>query len=179
MPNIFFTSDLHFNHSNILKYDDRPYKTVDEMNEALIANHNAIVGKNDTVYNLGDFSMKGSPSAIADLRKRMNGNIFLLRGNHDRQFPGEGFGWVKDYHEMSIDGVNVVLSHYPFLTWNGEHRGSIQLSGHTHSKEKVVRPNYKGIHVGVTSWDYKPVSWYEIKKLADSIIPTVDFRGRN
>ena len=86
MSKIFYTSDLHFGHSNIIKYENRPWNDVDEMKEELIARWNAKVNQNDTVYVLGDFAWKGSKASIDDINnivKSLNGKKHLIIGNHD------------------------------------------------------------------------------------------------
>ena len=84
MGKIFLTSDTHFNHLNILRYESetRPFSSIEEMNEAIIANWNSVVSPEDTVYHLGDFFM-GRYDAIEDILDRLNGTIKLIRGNHD------------------------------------------------------------------------------------------------
>jgi calcineurin-like phosphoesterase family protein len=170
MSNIFFTSDTHFSHSNIIKYCNRPYKDILEMNEALISNWNNLVKKGDLVYHLGDFGF-GSFEDLKKIRERLNGEICFIRGNHDKTIKNQAslFTWVKEYYEMKLDKIDIILCHYPFLTWNKEYHGSIALSGHTHSDKRVVTQSKKGIHVGVDAWNYTPVSWDQIKNLAERI----------
>jgi calcineurin-like phosphoesterase family protein len=148
------------------------------MNEELIKRWNQTVKDGDTIYHLGDFGFCDLKKT-ENIRRRLNGNIYFIRGNHDKQIQDawKGFGWVKDYYEMQIDGIHVILSHYPFLTWNHESRGGIQLSGHTHNHSKIVLPNRKGIHVGQDAWDYYPVSWERIKLLSETIKVDLDFNN--
>ena len=82
--NIWFTSDTHFFHENIIFLNNRPYKSVQEMNEDLIHKWNTVVGLNDIVYHLGDVGMKCSPERLNLLLKRLNGKIHLIKGNHDK-----------------------------------------------------------------------------------------------
>lgn len=77
----FFTSDTHFGHENIIKFCKRPYQSVEEMNEALIENWNKVIGKNDTVFHLGDFALGGS-TVWNNTLDRLNGKIYLIFGNH-------------------------------------------------------------------------------------------------
>ena len=79
---IFITSDNHFNHKNIIKYCDRPFDSVEEMNEAMIERWNETVSKDDVVLHLGDFC-KGNVWMIKQIRERLNGTIILIIGNHD------------------------------------------------------------------------------------------------
>ena len=78
---VFFTSDSHFNHENIIKFCNRPFDSLDEMNDALTENWNAKVKPDDTVFHLGDFSWGGSGS-WKSARERLNGHIILIKGNH-------------------------------------------------------------------------------------------------
>ena len=79
---IWVTSDTHFNHANIIKYCNRPFSSVEEMNEPIIANWNKVVSQGDTVYHLGDFAL-GNKSLIPDFLERLNGHISFIMGNHD------------------------------------------------------------------------------------------------
>jgi calcineurin-like phosphoesterase family protein len=81
---VFFTSDTHFNHANVIKYCVRPFASIEEMNRVMIERWNAVVGPEDTVYHLGDFAM-GKPSEWPAFLRQLNGaKKILIRGNHDR-----------------------------------------------------------------------------------------------
>lgn len=132
---VFFTSDPHFGHANIIKYCNRPFATVDEMDQALVANWNAVVAKGDEVYILGDLTM--GDQALADrVLRQLNGRKYLVRGNHDyfaKNYAGHELAWVKDYHELKRNKQLLILSHYPFVEWNRNRHGSIHLHGHQHN----------------------------------------------
>lgn len=165
--NIFFTADTHFGHTNIIKYCKRPFDSVEEHDEVLIKNWNSRVGKGDDVYHLGDFAF-GSQKRVKEIVSRLNGRIFLLRGNHDKPINGDvvnSFVWVKDYHEMKTDEFRkVCLFHYPMRTWRSKHYGSVHLHGHCHGN--LNHYGEKNIFdVGVDCWDYAPVSVEEINEL--------------
>lgn len=81
---IFFTSDLHFGHENVLRFDNRPFETVEEMDDELIKRWNDKVGKGDLVYVLGDLIWKTATNEAVQIIKRLNGQIILIKGNHDR-----------------------------------------------------------------------------------------------
>lgn len=87
---VFFTSDTHFNHTNIIQYCQRPFKSTDEMNEAMIDNWNSVVGEDDTVFHLGDFCLGGAEEWNKILN-RLNGRIYLILGNHDLKNIRQGF----------------------------------------------------------------------------------------
>ena len=174
---IYFTSDLHFGHDNVIKFDNRPFKTVDEMNETLINNWNNKVSKGDLVYVLGDMIWKNQ-SFATDILKRLNGQIILIKGNHDRFLHNSVnkklLAAIKDYDEITIEGKKVMLSHYPIHFYNGHYRGAIMLYGHVHNSHEedyvqqirgdLVRNNIpcKMYNVGCMHWNYKPVTLEEI-----------------
>lgn len=113
---VFFTSDLHFGHKRILEYCPRPYKTVQEMNEALIKNWNTYVKPEDTVYFLGDFGFCPI-SKMKEILQRLNGYKICTRGNHDQsagRMKRAGFDEVYDELELEICGQKVKLCHYPY-----------------------------------------------------------------
>ena len=119
---IYFTSDLHFWHKNAIIYTNRPFGTVEEMNEKLIEYWNKTVHKNDEVYILGDVTMV-KPNRATEIIAQLKGRKYLLMGNHDyfareKQFyPSScGIEWVKMYHELHWQGHTFVLCHYPFLS---------------------------------------------------------------
>lgn len=155
----FFTSDQHFGHRNIIQYCNRPFGSLEQMHEALIRSWNEVVSVDDDVYVLGDFAFCNPNRVLPQLK----GNLFLVRGNHDGKAVCKNarWGFVKDYHEMSVDGKKLVLCHYPLLTWNGAHRGSWMLHGHSHGslgEEHSTRTD-----VGVDTSGFVPLSWDQIK----------------
>lgn len=166
---IFFSADWHQWHKNILKYCQRPFQTIEEMNEYLIQEHNKIVRPNDFVYYLGDLVFKNAD--INKLMNRLNGHWFLIRGNHDNNIGNndKNFGWVKDRYELRVGNRYFVLDHYPLLSWDKQFHGSIQLHGHTHQKTQLTQPGKRQVHVGVDAWDFKPVHIDQIMDLVKDI----------
>lgn len=175
---LFFTSDLHFCHKKIIDFCNRPYSSVEEMNEALVKNWNNKVSPDDTVFCLGDFCWGGS-SEWKKWRGRLNGHIILIRGNHDRKMsrPMESlFDEVYNQLQLKIDGRSVYLNHYPFLTyggcWRKEEDAVWQLFGHVHSgvfsnkgkdmsRLSILFP-YQ-YDVGVDNNNFTPLSWEDVK----------------
>jgi calcineurin-like phosphoesterase family protein len=157
MPNIWFTADNHWMHPNIIKHCDRPFRTVEAMNEVMVERWNARVKPGDIVYHLGDFCWTSKGEEVEQYRRRLNGVIRLIRGNHDRKVGR--FESVKDLDCINIDGQKVVLCHYPFDEWRGYFKGYWHLHGHCHGRKKVVP---RRLDVGVDSWGFAPVSWGEI-----------------
>ena len=127
---IFYISDTHFGHKNILKYDARPYFTVEEMDADLIKRWNSVVKKDDTVYHLGDFSWL-KPDGEHEILRQLNGNKILIRGNHDYK-PTEDWTAVLSVAEIVDGDRRVVLSHFPIASYKNMSHGWYHLYGHVH-----------------------------------------------
>ena len=176
---IYFTSDTHYFHKNVIEYCNRPFASVEEMNETLIANYNNVVKPDDTVYHLGDFAF-ANESKIKQIFYRLNGKKILIFGNHDvdpryngKKVYHDLFDETHDYLELKINGERIVMFHFPIESWNKRHRSAIHLHGHTHGsydeRNKSV-PNR--IDVGVDSWNYFPVSITQIlERKVENVLP--------
>lgn len=185
---IFFTSDTHYGHKNIIKYSNRPYSGVDHMNEMLIANWNSVVKPDDTVYHLGDFAFYSDVNKIISIIKRLNGNKVFIRGNHDKIMERpeikELFLEYHDYKEIYVQDPtaekgrqHIVLLHYGMRVWNKSHRGSWQLYGHSHGSLPEL-PGYRAFDVGVDCWNYTPISYNQVKtKMSKVEFIPVDHHG--
>jgi len=161
----WFTSDLHLGHANIIRYCKRPFADVREMDEALIENWNHRVKPGDLIYCLGDFALKVSQTDVENYIRRLNGEIHLILGNHDRKsvLKARGFAEQTYYKEIKIGDQKIILFHYAMKTWNGSYRGSWQLFGHSHGN---LPPDMerKQFDVGVDCWNYAPISFEEVAK---------------
>lgn len=164
---IWFTADTHFGHKNIIKYCDRPFKDVDEMDRILIENWNARVADDDVVYFLGDFCFRRSPEYQAEL----NGNITFIKGSHD--------SWLKYASyllpikvQVAREDKTIVLCHYAMRTWEKSHYGSWHLFGHSHGG---LPPYGLSFDVGVDCWDYAPISLDMVSTRMKSLKPIVDY----
>lgn len=129
-----YISDLHFGHKNIIAFDNRPFKTIEEMDEELIRRWNAVVTKEDHVYILGDFCWQKEPRWI-ELLERLNGQKTLIQGNHDitPQKSKKYFADIKEYKVVDDNGRKVVLSHYPIPCYRNHYYGWYHLYGHVHT----------------------------------------------
>lgn len=168
---IYFTSDTHFSHKNILKLGKgRPFQTIQEHNEALIENWNSKVKETDIIYHLGDFCWNQNSEQIRSLMKKLKGIKYLIYGNHDRLVPNRQSGcWMEivPYKELFIDNKQLVLFHYPICDWHGAFRKSIHLHGHIHDTfdYKVFdfpHKNKRIFNVGVDVNNFTPISLDEI-----------------
>jgi calcineurin-like phosphoesterase family protein len=167
MVNIFFASDHHLHHTNIIKYANRPYKNAEEMNEDLIARHNATVRPEDHVYLLGDFSIlrrKREWPLIIAAGHRFNGHKRLILGNHDH-CPVEVYekaGFEKIYGVWGgIDGL--MLSHIPIHPASLGYRFRANVHGHIHNHPAYAPVVHEGqvkpyINLSVEAINYTPVS---------------------
>jgi calcineurin-like phosphoesterase family protein len=137
MSKNFYIADLHFGHKNIIRYDNRPFISVNEMDNVLIKNWNYVVSNDDFVYILGDISWYDD-SRTVDIFSRLNGHKILIKGNHDKisSYLRTSFDKVVDYLEINDNGNKVVMSHYPMPFWNGQFRDSVHLYGHIHNSRQ-------------------------------------------
>lgn len=152
MPNIFFAADFHLGHEGILKHTDRPWKSVEEMDEALI--QNCQIGKRDRLYIIGDFAWRDHNRYLS----RFPGEKVLILGNHD-SMPQEAlknFTGVHEYLDKKFNGQHIFLSHYPLRGWPDASRGTWHLFGHMHGRMEED-PWALCFDVGVDVWGYRPV----------------------
>jgi calcineurin-like phosphoesterase family protein len=155
---VFFTSDTHFGDHRVLNLYPRPFASVAEMDAALIARWNVTVGEGDEVWHLGDFAR--SRRLAQALLPQLNGRKHLVVGNNDPE-PATEDGWasVQPYAEIEVEGRFLVLCHYPFRSWNRQHKGALNLHGHSHGRLKPLARQYD---VGVDVRDYQPVTLAEL-----------------
>lgn len=177
---IYFTSDTHWYHKNIIAYCNRPFDSVEEMNKAMIDRWNERVKPDDTIYFLGDFAFC-SESKACEIAYSLNGFKHWIIGNHDRGMSKSNklcsaFQTIQDYKRISPsvqyendDGdvvevaVPIVLFHYPIMSWDGKMHGAIHLHGHTHTAKGHQEKTGYRLDVGVDSHDYYPWSLDEIR----------------
>jgi calcineurin-like phosphoesterase family protein len=150
---IYFTSDTHFGDHRVLNLYPRPFDTVAEMDKGLVARWNDVVRDEDDIWHLGDFARTAAKAA--ELFGQLHGRKHLIRGNNDAG-PVTQLGWasVGHYAEVDVEGTSLVLCHYPFRSWNGMHRGAVNLHGHSHGRLKALPRQFD---VGVDVHDFQPV----------------------
>ena len=175
---VFFTSDTHFGHSNIIKYCQRPFNSAEHMDEVLINNWNEVVSPQDIVFHLGDFCF-GSDKEWIKILQRLNGTKYLILGNHDLKKIANS-NQIKDYFadinmqmRVVVDKQKMLLNHYPFLCFEGGYQNVWQLFGHVHSskhstgldKERLVHLFPTQYDVGVDNNNYRPVSFAQVSQI--------------
>lgn len=178
---VFFTSDTHFYHTNIIDFCKRPFKEIEEMNETLIANWNKTVGPNDIIFHLGDFCL-GDSEKWNRILDRLNGNIYLILGNHDlrnfRKSYEERFKSVTMQMNIEIENQKICLNHYPFLCYDGSYNGDWQLFGHVHTNKNNTSNDTRRLEilfptqydVGVDNNNFTPISFAVLKKVMEEQI---------
>jgi calcineurin-like phosphoesterase family protein len=151
---VFFTSDTHFGDHRVLNIRPRPFGSVAEMDAALAERWNAAVQPDDEVWHLGDFAR--AAAVAQNWLPRLHGRKHLLVGNNDPTSEAvDGWASVQAYAEMRLDGVELVLCHYPFRSWNRMGRGAVNLHGHSHGR---LKPLPRQFDVGVDARDFRPVT---------------------
>jgi calcineurin-like phosphoesterase family protein len=185
-PNVWFTSDYHIFHVNILRLGDgRPFADVGEMHAAIADRHNAVVKPGDRVFNLGDFALKCTWEQAYVFRQRLVGQQHFLFGNHDnvawemiRNVPD---CFVRSWGDPDSPGAHVLrlkgydvpkitLCHFAMRTFPSSHKGGWQLYGHSHS-QLPEEPTWLAFDIGVDCWDYRPVSIEEVAQKMKAKIP--------
>lgn len=164
MSNVFFGSDPHFNHLNIIKFCPETrgqFDNVQEMNEEMIKRHNEKVGVDDIFYCLGDLAF-GSDFSFLD---RLNGKIRLVRGNHDDKIIAQRpdrFDDVQYMYDIKFGKKSYILCHYRLMTWRNRKHGVRHLFGHTHNSIPSIK---NAIDMGYDNpqWGLAPASLEEIE----------------
>lgn len=160
---LWFTSDHHFGHANVIRYSSRPFKDVDHMREEMIRRWNEKVQAQDTVYHIGDIFLCNQQEALR-IRARLNGSICLVLGNHDKTAASlpQCFEWVKEMHYLRHEKRRIVLCHYPMRAWRNSTHGSWHLYGHSHGNMPGI--GYS-MDVGVDCQGFYPVSFIQIEEM--------------
>lgn len=170
--NVFFTSDTHFNHYNIIRYCHRPFESVVDMECKMIDYWNNVVPEDGVVIHCGDFLFTRDEGVEPYLKymKRLNGLIILVRGNHDTiplsEEPQDNLLAVVDNACIIVDGVKIYASHYPCLAFNGDY----QVFGHIHTLvdgtsfgvDPSTNMRKNQYDVGVDQNNYRPISYFEL-----------------
>jgi len=173
-------SDPHFGHANSIRFDNRPFLTVEDMDNELIKRWNSVVKADDIIYILGDISWHNTGKTF-EIFSQLNGEKHLIRGNHDKseKYPVKLkvlFKEIVDYKEIKVDGIDVILCHYPIPCFNKHFYGSVHLYGHVHNShennyienlrwqfnELDIPCNMYNVGCMMTYMDYTPKTLLEI-----------------
>jgi len=175
----WFTADTHFNHNNIRFYCGRPFETVEQMNNTMITNWNAVIQPRDVVYHIGDFGF-GNVHYLNGLAQKLHGTINIILGNHDKEVKKDPlcnrFGFIKDMHILKTKHDNktyeLFLFHYACRTWYKSNHGCIHLFGHSHGK---MPPYGLSMDVGVDTNNFFPYSLEQILQKMNTFSPKLDY----
>lgn len=164
--NIWFWSDTHFNHNNIIKYSNRPFIDLEEMNNQMINYHNELVQPNDIVIWCGDIGF-GKETEINNIINQCNGYKILVVGNHDMTRSGNlyklKFDEIHPCLVLQENDISLWITHYPL---DSVPKNTINIHGHTHT----INLNEYNINVSVEQTDYRPISMDSIIKRASEYI---------
>ncbi len=203
MKSTWFISDTHFSHANIVRFSKRPFASVEEHDEQLIANWNASIRPSDDVFFLGDLIFGKRDAALA-LRQRLNGHIHFIEGNHDSAAHSirNTFAWYREVMMIKVNGRYVWLSHYAHRIWDKSHHGAWHLYGHSHhslpddpdslsldvgvdaNAVRLSTPDVYGTglipEVGLRRETYRPIHFDEVAELMSKkrFVP-IDHHGRH
>lgn len=198
MGEIRFTGDLHFGHENVIAFDNRPFQSVEEMDAELIRRWNNKVGKGDLTYVLGDMIWKSRNDDAPGLIKQLNGQIILIKGNHDRFLHNAkakaALAGIKDYDDICVtlkDGTKkrVILSHYFTPMYNGHRHQAIHLHAHSHFTDEAdfeidyakylnsIGCRNEIYNVGCMYWGFEPVTLDEIIEGGPTVRPNYGERS--
>jgi len=161
----FFTSDEHYGHRKIIEYTNRPFKSVEEMDETIIKNHNSIVSNGDITVHAGDFTLwKNVEGIYRKYINRLNGSHIFLKGSHDYWLKRESNINQIWERNISINGTKYyfVVCHYNMRTWHKSHYNSFQLFGHSHGR---LLPTGKQHDIGVDNNQFFPLSANQIVEI--------------
>ena len=169
---VFFTADPHFGHHNIIRYCERPFATVEEMDRAMLERVNAVVQPADTLYILGDFCMGVADRLVAAERYRQAircRQVHLIWGNHDPiEDPSFSALFTSTTHllNLRLGGQRVTLCHYAMRTWDKSHHGAWQLYGHSHGT-LAEEADLWNLDVGVDCWNFYPISYEQVARVME------------
>lgn len=174
---IWFTADLHFGHEAVIRMQNRPFVSAAEMNEILIRNINECVSPQDKLYILGDVSHHITLQETNDLLRKIHGRKYLIYGNHDMVqnpevclYDPSLFEFEGYYLKINAYEMNIIMMHYPMLSWDKSRHGSVMAHGHIHStpayNQQNIREGIRRFDVGVDANNYSPVSILQIKQWA-------------
>lgn len=192
MSNVWFTSDTHFGHKNIVgpglsnwKDGFRTFSSIPEMDTELLKQLNDRVGQDDTLYFLGDFCFKGSNSIRSYRDRIICKDIRFVKGNHDKRGSIiDVFGHCYDYLEEDLMGTKFCMMHYAMRIWNKSHHGSLQVYGHSHGTLEE-KPYGRSMDVGVDAayklyGEYRPFSLEEVYHiLTERELVHIDHHGKS
>lgn len=160
---MFFVADEHYGHKNIIKYNDRPFSDIKDMDESIIKGFNKKVPSNAVTIHAGDFCLGSRKYEVVKERyiDQLNGDHVFLLGSHDHWLPNSR---THEIIEITIGGQTVVVCHYAMRVWSKSHYGSWHLYGHSHGHLPSIGKSHD---ISLDNTFFLPLSWVEVKKIMD------------
>lgn len=154
----WFTSDEHYGHKKIIKYCDRPFSSIEEMDYVIMENFNSVVGENDITIHAGDFTLWKDVRGIHEKYiNKLNGKHIFLKGSHDYWLPWKG---SQQRWERKIGKTYIVVDHYAMTRWARSHYNSFHLYGHSHGKLQTIGKTWD---CGVDNNNLYPISFDQVR----------------
>ncbi len=166
----YYIADTHFGHTNCLKFDNRPFETIEEMDRVMIDAWNRTVGQEDEVYILGDFCFKSSNSSKKYLSS-LTGKKHLITGNHDgvtlkNEEARSCFESISQIKVIYDEGEKIILCHYPIAEWESMKSGSWHIYGHIHGNTDetfhFMKTRERALNAGCMINNYCPVTFRQL-----------------
>lgn len=167
----YYIADLHFGHTNVLEFDNRPFENIEEHDKVLIENWNSRVTKNDHIYIIGDFAYRNKKTEDWYL-ERLNGRKHLIIGNHDKKLlkneaAMKHFESVDQILHVTDGNHQICVCHYPIAEWFGYYKGHHHIYGHIHNKKsevsKFMLSQERAFNAGCMLYGYVPVTFEELR----------------
>lgn len=166
MKKTWFSSDWHLAHKNVIKYDNRPFKTIQEMDHTIISNYNKTVSPEDDFYFLGDFCFDRKLTEV--YLQQLKGNLFFIRGNHDKHDTiklYQKYGtYLGEQKKIRVGEKEIILNHYSMEVWDKSHHGSYHLFGHSHGSLPENKHARK-FDVGCMLFNYTPIEFEQVRAI--------------
>lgn len=165
---IYFTADPHFFHENIIKYCNRPFENVKEMNDYIVKQWNSVIQKDDVVWLLGDLALNCTKDEAKSVIEKLHGNIKIVLGNHDH-WPMSFYQSLSNVSYVSKYPVIIqdffILSHTPMFVSNNA--PYFNIFGHVHNNPEFTTETEHSLCVSMERWDYKPIQCEALKEYLD------------
>ena len=157
----FFTADEHYGHKNIIKYCNRPFGSAHEMDDEIMRRHNEVVGQDDVVIHVGDFTLRKTLPAL-ELRDCLEGNHIFIQGSHDYWMDCNTYRHTPLIDQFVIEGQHITVCHYAMRTWPRSHYATWHVFGHSHGRLGGMGLS---CDVGVDANNFYPVLFEQLKQI--------------
>jgi calcineurin-like phosphoesterase family protein len=178
----YFSSDWHLGHKNILKFDKRPFKSIEEHDETIIKNLLKTLKPGDAFYYLGDFCFdRRKTETYLQTISSSGASLYFIKGNHDKDDTiklYKQYGtYLGEQKKIKVNEQEIVLNHFKMLIWDKAHHGAWHLYGHSHGSAESMKWG-RSFDLAINIWNYFPLEFYEVKSIMDQReFKTIDHHG--